>query len=74
MNIDEKFPKIEKRQSDLEKLLEEIKNKIDIILRDYKIRLTFDEYKKVVQNYIKKYIFDVDIKSLIEITDNITNK
>lgn len=74
MNIDERFPKIETKKDELREFMQNIKINIDNILKDYKVRLTFDEYEKLISTYINQYVINVNIEALLNIAENITEK
>lgn len=74
MSIDEIFPKIEKKKDELREFMQNIKINIDNILKDYKVRLTFDEYEKLISTYVNQYVINVNIEALLNIAENITEK
>ena len=51
-----------------------IRDSIRTIAEEYKIRLTPEEFKILENNYIERYVNNVDISSLIQLSENIKRR
>lgn len=51
-----------------------IRNSIQVIVEQHKIRLTPNEFKMLEKSYIDRYVNNIDISGLIQLAENIQRR